>query len=93
MVELRLGPLPKQEIVRLSITLSKPLMEALEIYTKDFSDLYDKTEVAALVPHMLDAFLRSDKAFMRRHAESIREQAARAMSPLPSAASRPPDAA
>jgi len=49
------------------------------------------TDVASLVPQMLEAFIRSDKAFMKRHAASIREQAARAPSPLPSVVQRSPN--
>ena len=90
MVELKLGPLPKHEMARLTITVSKPLLEALELYTLEFSQLHGETDVSALIPHMLDAFLRSDKAFMKRHADSIREQAARAPQPLPSAATPSP---
>jgi len=92
MAELKLGPLPKHESVRLSITLPKPLMEAMERYALDFSELYEKADVPTLVPHMLEAFLRSDKAFMKRHADSIREQAARIPLPLPAGVSRSSDA-
>ena len=88
MAELRLGPLPKHEIVRLSIAIPKPLMEALERYVLDFSEIHEKADVPTLIPHMLEAFLRSDKAFMKRHADSIREQAARVLPPLPGAAHR-----
>jgi hypothetical protein len=91
MTDLKLGPLQKIESVRLSITLSKPLMEAMEQYALDFSEQYEKADVPALIPHMLDAFLRSDKAFMKRHADSIRAQAARTPQPLPSAAHRLPE--
>jgi hypothetical protein len=89
---LKIGPLPKHETARVSITLSKPLFEALEIYASDFSQMYEKTDAPTLIPHMLDAFLRSDRAFMKRHADSIREQAAQAASPLPSATPRSPSA-
>ncbi len=86
MLQLKLSPLPRQQSARLPITLPKPLMEALELYVSDFNAAYgDKTNVAALVPHMLEAFLRADKAFMKRHAQSIREQAAHAPQPLPTA--------
>jgi hypothetical protein len=86
MTDLKLGPLPKVEAARMSITLSKPLKDALELYAAEYGEAYRPTQLAELVPHMLDAFLRSDKAFMKRHAESIRAQAAHARQPLPSAA-------
>jgi hypothetical protein len=89
MNQLKIGPLPRQESARLSITVSKPVMEALELYAADFNAFFScDTDVVSLVPQMLEAFIRSDKAFMKRHAASIREQAARAPSPLPSSIHR-----
>lgn len=83
---LKISPAPRQETARLSITVSKALMEALELYTADVKACFDcDTDVASLVPQMLEAFIRSDKAFMKRHAASIRDQAARMPQPLPSA--------
>jgi len=89
MTDLKLGPRPKVETARMSITLSRPLKDALDLYAAEYSAAYEPTEVADLVPHMLEAFLRSDKAFMKRHADSIRAQAALAPQPLPSAAPIP----
>lgn len=87
MHEMKISPLPRQESARLSITVSKPLMEALELYTADFKAHFScDADVASLVPQMLEAFIRSDKAFMKRHAASIREQEARVPQPLPSGA-------
>lgn len=87
--QLKISPLPRQETARLSITLSRPLMEALELYAADFRALFTcDADVPTLVPQMLESFIRSDKAFMTRHKGSIREQAARAPSPLPIAAHR-----
>jgi hypothetical protein len=85
LTQLKISPLPRQETARLSITISKPLMEALELYAAEFrAEFSCESDVSALVPQMLEAFIRSDKAFMKRHQGSIREQAARAPSPLPS---------
>ena len=84
-LDLKLGPLPKTETTRTSIALSKPLKEALELYAADFAELYGPTDMVDLLPHMLEAFLRSDKAFMKRHAESVKAQITRALTPLPSA--------
>ena len=89
MNQMKLSPLPRQESARLSITLPKPLIEALELYTSDFKECFGcEADVASLVPQMLEAFIRSDKAFMKRHAASIREQAARVLQPLPSGSGR-----
>jgi hypothetical protein len=87
MTDLKLGPLPKNETVRLSITVTKPLKDALDLYAQEYSKAYEPTDTATLIPHMLEAFLRSDKAFMKRHADSIRARAAQAPSPLPAASS------
>ncbi len=85
MTDLKLGPLPKYETVRISIILAKPLKDALDLYAQEYGQAYEPAEMAALIPHMLEAFLRSDKAFMKRHAESVRAQAAQAPPPLPTA--------
>ena len=86
---MKISPLPRQESARLSITVPKTLMEALELYAVDFKAAFScDTDVASLVPQMLEAFIRSDKAFMKRHKNSIREQAARVPPPLPSATRR-----
>ncbi len=85
MSELKLSPLPKHEMSRMSVTLPKSLADALNLYVADFNALYhEEADLASLIPHMLESFLRSDKTFMKRHAASIREQAARTASPLPS---------
>lgn len=85
MTGLKLGPLPKYETVRVSITVAKPLKDALDLYAQEYGQTYEPADTATLIPHMLEAFLRSDKAFMKRHADSIRAQAAQAPPPLPAA--------
>ena len=89
MNKLKISPVPRPETARLSITISKALMEAIELYAADFGAEFScEPDISTLVPQMLEAFIRSDKAFMKRHKNSIREQAARMPSPLPSAAGR-----
>ncbi len=89
MNRLKISPVLRPETARLSLTISKPLMEAMELYAADFgAEFACEADIATLVPQMLEAFIRSDKAFMKRHKNSIREQAARMPSPLPSAAHR-----
>lgn len=93
MNKLKISPVPRPETARLSITISKALMEAIELYAADFAAEFScEPDISTLVPQMLEAFIRSDKAFMKRHKNSIREQAARVPTPLPSAARRPADA-
>jgi hypothetical protein len=58
----KLGPLPKQSTVRLAIVLSELLKEELDAYAAEHSRLYEPVETKALIPHMLEAFLRADRA-------------------------------
>lgn len=89
MTQLKLGPLPKVETVRLSVTMPKPLKEALDLYAADYGELYEPVDAATLIPHMLEAFLRSDHAFMKRHAKSTGKRKAQTASPLPSGTTTP----
>ncbi|WP_342242257.1 DUF2274 domain-containing protein [Inquilinus sp. OTU3971] len=87
MSPLKLGPLPKTEKVRLTVNLPKPLKEALDLYAAEHSRLYGPVDATALVPHMLEAFIRSDRAFMLRHGKAVRPRGAQAPArPLPSVA-------
>jgi hypothetical protein len=61
--DLKLGPLPRQSTVRLTIVLLEPLKEELDAYAAAHSRLYEPVETAALIPHMLEAFIRSDRAW------------------------------
>jgi hypothetical protein len=64
--DLKLGPLPRQSTVRLTIVLMEPLKEELDAYAAEHSRLYEPVETAALIPHMLQAFLRTDRAWCRK---------------------------
>jgi hypothetical protein len=66
MADLKLGPLPRQSTVRLTIVLLEPLKEELDAYAVEHSRLYEPVETAALIPHMLQAFLRIDRAWCSR---------------------------
>jgi hypothetical protein len=59
---LKLGPLPKQNAERVTIVLSEPLKEELSAYAAEHSRLYEPTETTALIPRMLLAFLRTNRA-------------------------------
>ncbi|WP_136661848.1 DUF2274 domain-containing protein [Nitratireductor sp. XY-223] len=74
MTQLKLGPLPKVETVRVSVTMETTLKEALDLYAADYAELYEPVEAAVLIPHMLEAFLRSDRAFMKRHSNPVRKR-------------------
>jgi hypothetical protein len=84
MTTLKLGPLPRTEKVRLTITLPKPLKEALDLYAAEHSRLYGPVDATALVPHMLKSFIRSDRVFMQRHGKAAVPRASTApAAPLP----------
>lgn len=70
MAQLRLGPLPKVGVVRLTITLPEPLKEELDQYATEHGRLYEPVETAALIPHMLEAFIRSDRGWRSRKAKA-----------------------
>jgi hypothetical protein len=75
MAQLKLGRLPKQGVVRMTITLAEPLKEELDRYAAEHSRLYEPVETAALIPHMLEAFLRTDRGWRgrKRQTESTRK--------------------
>jgi hypothetical protein len=64
--DLKLGPLPKQSTVKVTVVLSDLLKEELDAYAAAHSRLYEPVETAVLIPHMLEAFLRADRAW-RNH--------------------------
>ena len=66
MADLKLGRLPKQGTVRLTIVLSEPLKDELDAYAAEHSRLYGPIETAALIPHMLEAFIRTDRGWRGR---------------------------
>jgi hypothetical protein len=69
---LRLGPLPKVESVKLTITMSGALREDLDRYAFLHSQAFgEQVDAATLIPHMLAAFIERDrgfKALRRKHA-------------------------
>jgi hypothetical protein len=75
MADLKLGPLPRQSTVRLTIVLIEPLKEELDAYAAEHSRLYEPVETAALIPHMLQAFLRTDRAWCSRQKQRRQAQA------------------
>lgn len=62
--KLRLGPLPKAQPIKITITVTAELKETLDRY----ADLHaasngEKNDVARLIPYMLEAFMSGDRAF------------------------------
>jgi hypothetical protein len=68
--DLKLGRLPKQGMVRITIVLSEPLKEELDRYAAEHSRLYEPVETAALIPHMLEAFIRTDRGWRSRRKQT-----------------------
>jgi hypothetical protein len=66
MADLKLGRLPKQGTVRITIVLPEPLKEELDRYAAEHSRLYEPVETATLIPHMLEAFIRTDRSWRSR---------------------------
>lgn len=66
--KLRLGPLPKTEVVRLTIALPAKVKTDLDRYAELYAAAYgEPVDAAALVPHMLASFMERDRAFRRAH--------------------------
>lgn len=65
--KLRLGPLPKAEIVKLTISLSTQLRQRLDRYAQLHSQAHgEPVDAVALIPHMLEAFIARDREFLKR---------------------------
>lgn len=70
--KLRLGPLPRSEVVRLTVTLPAAVKADLDRYAELFGAAYgEAVDAAVLVPHMLAAFMDRDRGF--RKARQARE--------------------
>lgn len=66
MVQLKLGKLPDRTPVKLAITITPDLQNALQDYASLYAAEYGVEEpVTELVPAMLAAFLESDRNFLR----------------------------
>lgn len=92
MPELKLGPLPKVTTVRLMIMLPEALKEELDQYAAEHSRLYEPVETTALIPHMLEAFIRSDRGWRRRKTKAAKRSQPSDTTAAPSRAPTiPPD--
>ena len=74
MADLKLGRLPKLGVVRITIAMPEPLKEELDRYAAEHSRLYEPVDAAALVPHMIEAFIRSDRGYRSRKTLAARGQ-------------------
>ena len=66
MANLKLAKLPDRTPVKLSITITPDLQNALREYAALYADAYGTEEpTVELIPAMLAAFLESDRNFVR----------------------------
>lgn len=72
MANLKLGRLPKRGVVRVTVAMPEPLKEELKLYAAEHSRLYEPVDAATLIPHMLEAFLRSDRGWRGRKAQAVK---------------------
>lgn len=64
---LKIDKLPDRTPIKLSISVSPDLKQTLEEYAAAYEAAYGSAEqVVDLIPHMLEAFLLSDRAFARQ---------------------------
>jgi hypothetical protein len=67
MPELKLGRLPDRTPVKITISLSPDLNQALGLYGEIYRDTYGEAEpLAELIPAILAAYLEGDRAFVQR---------------------------
>lgn len=73
---LSLGPIPKPDAVKLTITLSVELKVQLEAYAEMHGRMHQAPmDVAMLIPHMLAAFVARDRGFKALRAAKVRSTA------------------
>lgn len=61
---LRLGPLPRIDMVKLTVSVSAATKASLDHYASLHSQLYgENVDAIALIPHMLQAFIERDCGF------------------------------
>ena len=85
--KLRLGPLPKTEVVRMTITLPAKVKADLDRYAALYTSAFgEPVDAAVLAPHMLAAFMDHDRAFRRARQGTSLEPRDSSSSPFTSAA-------
>jgi len=73
MNKLRLGPLPKTELVKVAIAVSVRLKSDLDQYATLHSEEHgESVDASAIIPYMLDLFISRDRAFQRFRKQSMR---------------------
>jgi hypothetical protein len=76
--DLKLGPLPKHSTVKLTIVLPAPFKEELDAYAAEHSRQHDEpVKSAELITHILETFLRADRALCSRRKQMRQAQTGR----------------
>ena len=66
MAGLKLGKLPDRETTKITITASAELNKLLTTYASAYETEYGLREsITDLIPHMLDAFIKTDRGFQK----------------------------
>lgn len=67
MTKLSLGPIAKAESIKLTVAVSSALKDDLECYAELHAETWgiERMDAAALIPHILTAFLARDRGFRR----------------------------
>lgn len=69
--KLRLGPVPRAETIKLTVTLPAELKQRLERYAQLHSQAHgEPVDAVALIPLMLDSFIARDREFLKRSRKS-----------------------
>ena len=71
MSKLRLGPIPRPDIVRVTVAIPAPLKENLDRYAELYAATYgEQADAVALIPHMLASFMAGDRGFKKARQSS-----------------------
>ena len=64
--KLRLGPLPRHEVMKLTFSCPASLKANLDAYAALHAQTYgEAVDAATLIPHMLEAFMAGDRGFRK----------------------------
>lgn len=64
-MKIRLGPLPRSEPIKITITIPSVLKARLDQYARMHAEVWggDPVDPTMLIPHMLEQFMARDRAF------------------------------
>ena len=65
-MKLRLGPMPDNSVLKVTVAVPAPLKAQLDRYAELHSQAFgENSDAQTLIPLMLEAFLAKDRAFQR----------------------------